>query len=88
MATSRPVRVGIMGFGQIGRQIYALATDSDDIEIVAVADIGDPRILHYLLCSEVEDAARSVLHMANMPPSANVQFMTVMATKMPYIGRG
>lgn len=37
---------------------------------------------------EVEDAARSVLHMAQMPPSANVQFMTVMATKMPYIGRG
>ena len=37
---------------------------------------------------EVEDAARSVLHMAELPPSANVQFMTVMATKMPYIGRG
>ncbi len=36
----------------------------------------------------VEDAARSVLHMAQMPASANVQFMTVMATKMPYIGRG
>lgn len=37
---------------------------------------------------DVEDAARSVLHMTNMPPQANVQFMTVMATKMPYIGRG
>ena len=37
---------------------------------------------------EVEDAARSVLHMAEMPASANVQFMTVMATKMSYIGRG
>ena len=36
----------------------------------------------------VEDAARSVLHMAQLPPEANVQFMTVMATKMPYIGRG
>ena len=36
----------------------------------------------------VDDAARSVLHMAQMPPDANVQFMTVMATKMPYIGRG
>ncbi len=36
----------------------------------------------------VEDAARSVLHMANLPPEANVQFMTVMATTMPYIGRG
>lgn len=36
----------------------------------------------------VDDAARSVLHMATLPPEANVQFMTVMATKMPYIGRG
>lgn len=37
---------------------------------------------------QVEDAARSVLHMAKLPPEANVQFMTVMATQMPYIGRG
>ena len=36
----------------------------------------------------VEDAVTSVLHMAALPLSANVQFMTVMATKMPYIGRG
>ncbi|WP_397541714.1 SDR family NAD(P)-dependent oxidoreductase [Roseovarius salis] len=36
----------------------------------------------------VDDAARSVLHMADMPKEANVQFMTVMATKMPYVGRG
>ncbi len=37
---------------------------------------------------DVADAARSVLHMADLPLSANVQFMTVMATRMPYIGRG
>jgi glyceraldehyde 3-phosphate dehydrogenase len=42
-----------MGFGQTGRQIYDLASQSDDIEIVGIADIGDPRILHYLLQSEV-----------------------------------
>ena len=36
----------------------------------------------------VKDAARSVLHMADLPLEANVQFMTVMATTMPYIGRG
>lgn len=36
----------------------------------------------------VADAAASVLHMAKLPLNANVQFMTVMATKMPYIGRG
>ncbi|MCB1970851.1 MAG: SDR family oxidoreductase [Geminicoccaceae bacterium] len=32
--------------------------------------------------------ATSVLHMASLPLDANVQFMTVMATTMPYIGRG
>ncbi|NUH65042.1 SDR family oxidoreductase [Sulfitobacter sp. S0837] len=37
---------------------------------------------------DVAHAARSVLHMAELPLDANVQFMTVMATQMPYIGRG
>jgi len=37
---------------------------------------------------DVIHAAQSVLHMAQLPPQANVQFMTVMATKMPFIGRG
>jgi NAD(P)-dependent dehydrogenase (short-subunit alcohol dehydrogenase family) len=33
------------------------------------------------------DVARAVLYMASLPLDANVQFMTVMATKMPFIGR-
>ncbi|MDX1782384.1 MAG: SDR family oxidoreductase [Thalassovita sp.] len=37
---------------------------------------------------DVGDVARAVLQMADLPPEANVQFMTIMATKMPYIGRG
>jgi len=37
---------------------------------------------------DVNDVARAVVYMAGLPLSANVQFMTVMATKMPYIGRG
>jgi NAD(P)-dependent dehydrogenase (short-subunit alcohol dehydrogenase family) len=36
----------------------------------------------------VDDVAKSVLYMASLPLDANVQFMTVMATKMPFIGRG
>ncbi len=36
----------------------------------------------------VADAAHSVLHMANMPLSTNVLFQTVLATNMPYVGRG
>lgn len=37
---------------------------------------------------DVAHVASSVLHMANLPLEANVQFMTVMATTMPFIGRG
>lgn len=36
----------------------------------------------------VEDVAKSVYHMAQLPPEANVQTMMVMASKMPHIGRG
>ncbi len=36
----------------------------------------------------VDDVARGVVYMASLPLESNVQFMTVMATKMPYIGRG
>ena len=36
----------------------------------------------------VEHVADAVLHMANLPLSANVQFMTIMASKMPFVGRG
>ena len=37
---------------------------------------------------DVKHVASSVLHMANLPLDANVQFITVMAPKMPFIGRG
>lgn len=37
---------------------------------------------------DVSNVASSVLHMASLPLVANVQFMTVMASAMPYIGRG
>lgn len=37
---------------------------------------------------DVQHVATSVLHMAELPLSANVLFMNVMATKMPFVGRG
>src|SRR6266536_1301722 len=37
---------------------------------------------------DVEHVANAVLYMANLPLEVNVQFMTIMATKMPFIGRG
>ncbi len=37
---------------------------------------------------DVNHVANMVLHMANLPLETNVQFVTVMATKMPFVGRG
>jgi NAD(P)-dependent dehydrogenase (short-subunit alcohol dehydrogenase family) len=37
---------------------------------------------------DVRHVAEAVVYMANLPLDANVQFMTLMATKMPFIGRG
>jgi NADP-dependent 3-hydroxy acid dehydrogenase YdfG len=37
---------------------------------------------------DVEHVAQAVVYMASLPLESNVQFMTVMATKMPFIGRG
>jgi hypothetical protein len=37
---------------------------------------------------EAEDVGNAVVYMATLPLTANVLFMTVMATKMPYVGRG
>jgi NADP-dependent 3-hydroxy acid dehydrogenase YdfG len=36
----------------------------------------------------VEDVARAVVYMAGLPLDSNVATLTVMATKMPYVGRG
>ena len=43
------IRVGINGFGRIGRNLYRAAMDDRDIEIVAVNDITDPETLAHLL---------------------------------------
>jgi glyceraldehyde 3-phosphate dehydrogenase len=42
-------KLGLMGFGRIGRQIYQLVNARDDFEIVAVADVGRADVLHHLL---------------------------------------
>ena len=43
--------------------------------------MGEPRM-------DLKHVADAVVHMASLPLEANVQFMTVMATKMPFVGRG
>lgn len=52
MSKERSLRLGIMGFGQTGRQIYELASASADIDVIAIADVGRADILLYLLQSE------------------------------------
>jgi NAD(P)-dependent dehydrogenase (short-subunit alcohol dehydrogenase family) len=37
---------------------------------------------------DVRHVGEAVLHMASLPLDANIQFMTIMATKMPFVGRG
>ncbi len=61
------VKIGLMGMGQIGRQLYHLAAFSDDLEITAVSDIGAPEVLHYLLSTDSGestpcDLERNYLH--------------------------
>ena len=37
---------------------------------------------------DVQHVADAILYIANLPLEANVQFLTLMATQMPFIGRG
>jgi NAD(P)-dependent dehydrogenase (short-subunit alcohol dehydrogenase family) len=37
---------------------------------------------------DVENVAQAIVHMAGLPLDANVLFVTIMATKMPFVGRG
>lgn len=42
-------RVGLMGFGRIGRNVFRLLEGADGIEVAAIADVADPAALTYLL---------------------------------------
>lgn len=42
-------RIGLMGFGRIGRNVFRLLHDRDDMDIVSIADVADPEALTYLL---------------------------------------
>jgi NAD(P)-dependent dehydrogenase (short-subunit alcohol dehydrogenase family) len=78
-----------------GRQ-YNIACGQIDIGnadtgISSIQKVGAVQASGHVLAEPVIDAqviADAVLHMASLALEANVQFMTVMATKMPYIGRG
>jgi glyceraldehyde 3-phosphate dehydrogenase len=42
-------RIGLMGFGRIGRNVFRLVHNRDDLDVVAISDISDPDGLTYLL---------------------------------------
>ena len=75
---------------------YDIACGQIDIgnavtEMAAAMSTGTPQANGTIMAEAtraVRAVADAVLYMAGLPPEANVQFMTVMATKMPYIGRG
>ncbi|MYA16657.1 MAG: hypothetical protein F4Z28_07775, partial [Gammaproteobacteria bacterium] len=56
------LRLGLMGFGQVGRQIYRLALADDRFDTVAISDIGQPDILHNLLVRSMGRDARVSLN--------------------------
>jgi glyceraldehyde 3-phosphate dehydrogenase len=49
------IKLGLMGFGSIGRKLYSESLKHDNIEIAAISDIGDPNILLYLLKNEFKN---------------------------------
>src|SRR5690606_23976050 len=59
MSTSNKIRVGINGFGRIGRNLFRLLLDHPDIEVVAINDVADPHTLAHLL---KYDSLHGVLH--------------------------
>jgi NAD(P)-dependent dehydrogenase (short-subunit alcohol dehydrogenase family) len=63
---------------------YDIACGQIDIGNAAVPDHGLPDEAHM----DVTHVGEAVLYMANLPLGANVLFMTIMATKMPFVGRG
>ena len=75
---------------------YDIACGQIDIgnaltEMAAVMTRGVPQANGSLAVEAVMDVqhvARAVLHMAELPLDTNVLFMTIMATKMPFVGRG
>jgi glyceraldehyde 3-phosphate dehydrogenase len=48
-AKKTPTRIGLMGFGRIGRNVFRQVRDRSDIEVAAIVDIADPAALAYLL---------------------------------------
>jgi NAD(P)-dependent dehydrogenase (short-subunit alcohol dehydrogenase family) len=83
-ATSLDGRAHDIACGQI--DIGNAATDMTEAMAAGILQANGSRMAEPRI--DVAHVADAVVHMASLPLSANVQFMTIMATAMPYIGRG
>lgn len=83
-STSLDGRAHDIACGQI--DIGNAATDMTEAMAAGILQANGSRLAEPRM--DVAHVANAVVHMASLPLSANVQFMTIMATAMPYIGRG
>ena len=87
---------GLTKSGSLDGRKYDIAVRQIDIgnastEMAARMAAGIPQASGQIAKEPLMDVAHvgeAVLHMAELPLASNVQFMTLMATKMPYVGRG
>ncbi|GMU70738.1 MAG: SDR family oxidoreductase [Burkholderiales bacterium] len=87
---------GLTKSGSLDGRKYDIAVGQIDIgnastEMAARMAAGIPQANGQVAKEPLMDVAHvgeAVLHMAELPLASNVQFMTLMATKMPYVGRG
>jgi NAD(P)-dependent dehydrogenase (short-subunit alcohol dehydrogenase family) len=87
---------GLTKCGSLDGRKYDIAVGQIDIgnastEMAARMASGVPQASGQIAIEplmDVANVANAVVHMASLPLDANVQFMTVMATKMPFVGRG
>ncbi|MEE9165906.1 MAG: glyceraldehyde 3-phosphate dehydrogenase NAD-binding domain-containing protein [Candidatus Neomarinimicrobiota bacterium] len=49
---SEPIRIGLVGFGRIGRNIFRLGYKNPNYHFVAISDLAEPESLHYLLMKD------------------------------------
>jgi len=94
-ATKQAV-TGLTKCGSLDGRKYDIAVGQIDIgnastEMAARMASGAPQANGQIAIEplmDVANVANAVVHMASLPLDANVQFMMVMATKMPFVGRG
>ena len=95
-ASTKHALTGLTKATSLDGRKYDIACGQIDIGNASIdaaqrSDTGSPQPDGSLMVEarmDTDDVARAVVFMASLPLEANVQFITIMATKMPYIGRG